>query len=112
MKEPVIYYDDADGCIIFESAESAGRYVEPIDFKNGNGVFNDSEGRVLPASIVVDNRGIENTVVKYSTEENFNKPELKRILIDLLEYAEYPRQELEKMELSSLVRESLKFKTD
>src|SRR5687768_1217679 len=98
MKEPVIYYDDADGCIIFETAEHAGRYIEPIDFKNGNGAFYDSEGRVLPASIVVDARGIENTVVKYSTEDNFNKSELKRVLIDFLEYFDYPKQELEKME--------------
>jgi hypothetical protein len=112
MKEPVIYDDNADGCIIFESAEHAGRYIEPIDFKNGNGVFYDSEGRVLQASIVVDKRGIENTVVEYSTEENFNKSELKRILIDLLEYVDYPRLELEKMKLSLLIRESLKFKTD
>jgi hypothetical protein len=112
MKKPVIYYDKADGCIIFESAYHAGRYIEPIDFKNGSGIFYDSEGRVLQAFTVVDERGIENTVVEYNTEENFNKSELRKVLIDLLEHANYPRLELEKMELSSLVRESLKFKTD
>ncbi len=112
MSKPVIYYDEADGCIIFESAEKAGRYIEPIDFKDGNGVFYDSEGRILKASIVIDSRGIENTVVEYNDDNNFNKPVLKEILIDLLEYVNYSRKELEKMELSALVKESLKFKTE
>ena len=112
MNKPVIYYDDRDGCNIFESAEKAGRYIEPIDFKNGNGVFYDSEGRILKASIVVDSRGIENTVVEYNEEDSFNKSELREILIDLLEYANYSRQTLDEMELFSLVEESLKFKTE
>jgi len=112
MNKPVIYYDDGNSCIIFESAEKAGRYIEPIDFKNGNGVFYDSEGRILKASVVIDLRGIENTVVEYNEESNFNKLKLKEILVDLLEYANYSRQELEEMELSLLVTESLKFKTE
>lgn len=85
MNKPVIYYDDADGCNIFESAEKAGRYIEPIDFKNGNGVFYDSEGRILTASIAVDSRGIENTFVEYNEVNNFDKAKLEEILIDLLE---------------------------
>jgi hypothetical protein len=112
MNKPVIYYDKQDGCIIFESAEKAGRYIEPIDFKNSNGIFFDSEGRILQASVVLDSRGIENTIVEYNREENFNKSELKQILIDFLEYLDYPRQELEEMELSELIGESLKFKTE
>lgn len=73
----MIYYEEGDGCIIFESVHHAGRYIEPIDFKNGNGTIYDSEGRVLQAFIVVDERGIKNTVVEYNAEENFNKSELR-----------------------------------
>lgn len=111
MKEPIIVAENGD-VDIFESVEKAERYIEPIDVKIGDNVFYDSEGRVLRAFVVNDSRGIEKTVITSNEDEKINHSELKKILIDFLEYLNYPRLELEEMELSSLVRESLKFKTE
>lgn len=111
MKEPIIVTENGD-IDIFESVEKAERYIEPIDVKTGDSVFYDSEGRILQASVIEDSRGIEKTVIEDGKEYRVNNSELKRILIDFLEYLDYPRHELEVMELSSLVKESLKFKTE
>lgn len=111
MKEPIIIYENGS-MDIFESVKKAELKIEPIDVKNGEFIYYDSEARILQAFVVKDSRGIERTVITDSEEEKINNSELEKILIDFLEYLDYQRQELEKMELSSLVRESLKFKTD
>lgn len=111
MKEPVIVAENGD-VDIFESVEKAESYIEPIDVKTGDNVFFDSEGKILQASIVKDSRGIERIVITDADEENYDRQKLRNILIDFLGYLNYSRQELEEMELPSLVIESLKFKTE
>jgi len=109
MRPPIFVYEPND-LDVFESVEAAERYIEPIDVKNDEFTFFDSEGRVLNASVVIDTKGIERTVID-DTEDQFNKSELKRILVDFLMYLGYSESELSGLQLSQLVCESLKYQT-
>lgn len=111
MKEPIIISDSGD-VNIFETRQLAERYIEPIDVHNNEFSYYDSEGKILQAIVVKDSKGTEKTVITDSKEEKFNESKLKQILIDFLEHLNYPRPELEKMKLSLLIREGLRFKTE
>lgn len=111
MKEPIIVYENGS-VDIFESVEKAELYIEPIDVKNNESVFYDSEGRLLKASVQEDQNGIERTVIEEDESHIIQTSELKSILKGYLSLLNYPQQELEEMELSQLVAESLKFKTE
>jgi uncharacterized protein (DUF3820 family) len=114
MKEPIICFNrDEHSTLIFESVFKAERYVEPIDIKIGNNVFYDSEGKILEGSVITDPRGIERTLISEIANNKFDKYELKRVLIDLIEdYLDFSRKQLEEMELFLVVKEALKFKTE
>ena len=110
MKPPIFVYEPID-LSVFESVEAAELGVKPIDVLNNEYLYFDSEGTVLVASVTRDNRGIERTVIRESSPMEFNEPGLTQILKVFFAALDYPRQELENMSLSSLVQESLKYKT-
>ena len=75
--------------------------------------FYDSEGKILQATVVEDSKGIERTVIENDGKEVFKALELRMLLIDYLEYYyKHKRCELEEMELSEIVRESLDYKIE
>jgi hypothetical protein len=111
MKEPIIVYEN--GAVdIFDRRDRAEAYVEPIDVRNNEYVFYDSEGQLLEALIVEDSRGIEHVVLQDGKEEIYDKPGLALILARFLNYLGYQKNDLEQMSLSQLVDEGLKFKTE
>ena|SRR5215204_1884251 len=109
MKPPIFVYEPAD-LSVFESIAAAELGVEPIDVRNNEFLYYDAEGRILEASVVTDERGIERTLITGS--DAFNKPGLKHALVEFFSALHYSRPELENMELFELVNESLKFTTE
>lgn len=113
MKKPVIVFDKSDGTVhIFESAQVAERYLEPIDVQTGELTFYSSDGGVLDGSIFKDQHGIERVAVSAEFSSKSDPSGLRRILMDELEYYGHERSILEQMDLDSLVYEALKYKTE
>ena len=110
MKPPIFVYEPHD-LTIFESLENTERYIEPPEVKNGKLSFYDSDGRILEGSVYIDGRGIELCRISEGKECKFVPDELREIISSSLELLGYSREELDRMDLSRLSEESLKFKT-
>lgn len=111
MKEPIIIYENG-ALDIFDTRKRAELYLEPIDVENEEYIYYDSEGKILQAFVVKDSNGIDKIVITDGKTERYEEFELKRILIDFLNYLSYSKTELKQLSLNQLVKESLKFKTE
>lgn len=116
MKEPIFIYCP-NTLDVFESVEFAAGYIEAPEVKSDDHNFYDSEGQVLEAIVVIDQRGIENCVIRETAEKKYQPEILKTLLFDMLRYLgrikkipQYSRKLLMQMSLQELVVESLKFK--
>lgn len=109
ITEPIFAYDPAD-LLVFETVRKAERYIEPIDAKDNK--YFDADGQILTVLIEKDFKGIERTIIKESDAPQYDKTELRRIILDTLEYVNYSRQEIENKTFSELIDEILKFKTE
>lgn len=109
IKEPIFVYEPAD-LLVFETIWKAERYVEPCDAKDS--FYFDAEGQILKVSIEKDIRGIEHTKISENDAAQYDKDELKQLIIDTLEYMNYSREELENTTFPELLKEILKFKRE
>jgi hypothetical protein len=110
MKPPIFVFEPND-LTIFESVENAERYIEPPEVRDGSLFFYDSEGRVLEGSVYKDSRGIELCRISEGKECKFVPDTLREVISSSLELLGYSREDLDRMDLSRLADESLKFKT-
>ncbi len=95
MKAPIVVYDHGD-VSIFESAEDAENYLEPIDVEREEYVAYDSEGYLLRLAVNVKSRRIwgilpireKGVVLQEIAPRQERLAELRQILKD---YLSYPR---------------------
>lgn len=98
--------------MVFESVEQAECKIEPIDVSNDEFVYYDGEGLVLRASVYTDQLGVSRTKIYQDPKEGSNRTGLRQILIEFLTFNNYSTIETERMSLSELVKESIKFPTE
>lgn len=109
ITEPIFVYDPAD-LLVFETIWKAERYVEWADADDN--IYFDAEGQILKSSVEKNSRGVEQTRIRESNAPQYDKARLRQIIVDALEYVNYPGQELDNKSFSELTAEILKFKTE
>src|SRR4051812_36368217 len=92
-KPPIYIYEPAD-LSVFSSVESAERYIEPPEIRSNACYFYDAEGAILEGTVFKDQRGIEQCKLTESPDKRARPEELRRIIIEFLEYLEYNADEL------------------
>lgn len=106
----IVIAEEHGDVLVFDSILSAERYIEPIDVRNNEYVFYDGLAQSLEATVEKDARGFENVKINLPDIPQLFESDLRRILTRLLTSAGVDKAEIEKKELSDLVKESLRFK--
>lgn len=109
IKEPVFVYEP-NTLLVFENIWKAERYVEPCDANDS--IYFDADGQILKVSIEKDNRGIEHTKIYENEVAQYDKDQLRQLIIEKLEHLNYSRQKLENKTFPQLFTEILKFKKE
>lgn len=107
MKAPIIIENSGD-LLIFESADKAERYIEPIDVQNQEYMGYDSEGRLLLFYIQHPNK----VFIQTAESEPLHQNELRNVLIDFLERIGVSSEEIKYLPLSDLVAKVLEYKRE
>jgi len=100
MRPPIIAVDSSGDVLIFDSVQSAERYLEPIDVLHGEYVIYDARGCELTASLAPRGRGI--TIAEREPARR-RQPELRQHLIAFLAAAGEDEDSLEGLSLEELV---------
>jgi hypothetical protein len=104
--EPPVIVDEKGPIYIFESVETAERYLEPIDVEENRYVAFDSVGRLLriiPTTPVV--------TIEAAEELSNHAARVRELLIKLLQDCGSTDPKLSNLTLPELVQRSLAFKT-
>lgn len=108
----VVIGDEHGDVFVLETVSAAEQYLEPIDIRNEEYSLYNGLGQRLIPTVYIDRYGTERTKIEQESPfERSYAPEVRRLLIRLLTLVGADLAALERMTLSELVREGLKFMT-
>ena len=112
MKSAIIVFNEEDGLAeIFESIETAERYIEAIDVSGSEEIY-DSESACLKAQAYTNERGIELTSIDYVEPKIYDVEGMRRLLIGFLKHFNFESSKLEEWDSERLWFEAIKHRTE